>query len=113
MVVLKLLYGIAEAGTHWWATYSKYYKEKLLITTFTFNPCFLIITTGTPFRIISMQTNNIIIFGDNQFSALKENKLVKANLMAKLKEKLDLITLLFFNGCILSLNKDSITLRQK
>jgi len=65
MVVLKLLYGIAEAGTYWWATYSKHYKEKLLITTSIFNPCFLIITIGTPFRIISMQTNNIIILGDN------------------------------------------------
>jgi len=38
---------------------------------------------------------------------------VKANLIAKLKEKLSLITLLLFNGCILSLNKDSIALRQK
>ena len=33
--------------------------------------------------------------------------------MAKLKEKLNLITPLLFNGCILSLNKDSIALRQK
>jgi len=54
MVMLKLLYRITEAGTHWWATYSKYYKEKLLITTSIFNPCFLIITTGTPFGIVSI-----------------------------------------------------------
>jgi len=60
-----------------------------------------------------MQTNNIIILGDNQFLALKEDKLVKANLMAKPKEKLSLIIPLLFNGCILSLNKDSIALRQK
>jgi len=78
MVILKPLYRIAEAGTYWWATYSKYYKEKLLITTyskyykekllittFIFNPCFLITTIGTPFRIVGMQTNNIIILGDN------------------------------------------------
>ena len=57
-----------------------------------------------------MQTNDIIILGNNQFSALKKDKLVKAILIAKPKEKLNLITLLFFNGCILSLNKDSITL---
>jgi len=111
MVVLKPLYRIAEAGTYWWATYSKHYKEKLLITTSIFNPCFLITTTGTPFGIVGMQTNNIIILGDDQFLALKEDELVKANLIAKLKEKLNLITLLLFNGCILSLNKDSITLR--
>ena len=60
-----------------------------------------------------MQTNNIIILGDNQFLALKEDKLVKANLIVKPKEKLNLIILLLFNGCILSLNKDSIALRQK
>ena len=80
------------------------------MTTFIFNPCFLIITIGTLFKIIGMQTNNIIILGDNQFSTLKENKLVKGNLITKLKEKLSLITLLLFNGCILSLNKDSIAL---
>ena len=50
---------------------------------------------------------------DNQFLALKEDELVKANLMAKPKEKLNLITPLLFNGCILSLNEDSIALRQK
>jgi hypothetical protein len=57
-----------------------------------------------------MQTNNIIILGNEQFLTLKENKLVKVNLIAKLKEKFNLITLLLFNGYILSLNKDSIVL---
>jgi len=60
-----------------------------------------------------MQTNNIIILGDNQFSALKEDELVKVNLIAKPKEKLNLITPLLFNRYTLSLNKDSIALRQK
>jgi len=113
MVMLKPLYRIVEVGTYWWATYSKHYKEKLLITTSIFNPCFLITTIGTPFGIISMQTNNIIILGDDQFLALKEDELVKANLIVKLKKKLSLIILLLFNRCILSLNKDSIALRQK
>jgi len=58
-----------------------------------------------------MQTNNIIILGNNQFSALKENELIKANLIAKLKEKLNLTIPLLFNRCTLSLNKDSIALR--
>ena len=52
--MLKPLYRIAKAGTYQQATYSKYYKEKLLITIFIFNPYFLIITTGTPFGIISI-----------------------------------------------------------
>jgi len=68
---------------------------------------------GTLFGIVGIQTDDIIILGDDQFLALKEDKLVKANLIAKLKEKLNLTTLLLFNRCILSLNKDSIALRQK
>ena len=65
MVILKPLYRIAEAGTYQQAIYSKYYKEKLLITIFIFNPYFLIITIGTPFGIISIYTNNIIILKNN------------------------------------------------
>ena len=80
------------------------------MTTSIFDPYFLIITTETPFGIVGIQTNNIIILGDNQFLALKEDELVKVNLIVKLKEKLNLITLLLFNRYILSLNEDSITL---
>ena len=86
--MLKLLYRIAKAEIYQWATYSKYYKKKLLITIFIFNPYFFIITTETLFRIISMQTDNIIILGNNQFLTLKKNKLVKVNLMAKPKKSL-------------------------
>ena len=57
-----------------------------------------------------MQIDNIIILKDNQFSALKKDKLVKVNFIIKLKEKLSLTILLLFNGCILSLNKDFIAL---
>ena len=81
------------------------------MTTSTFNPYFLIIIIGTLFGIIGMQINNIIILKNNKFLVFKEDKLVKVNLIAKLKEKLNLITLLLFNRCILSLNKDFIALR--
>ena len=80
------------------------------MTTFIFNLYFFITIIGTLFGIISIQTNNIIILRDNQFSALKEDKLVKVNLIVKLKEKLNLIILLLFNRYILFLNKDSIAL---
>jgi len=51
--------------------------------------------------------------GDDRFLALKEDELVKANLIAKPKEKLNLIIPLLFNKYILSLNEDSIALCQK
>jgi len=111
MVVLKPLYGIAEAGTHWWATYSKYHKEKLLMDTSTFDPCLLITSTKTPFGIVGIQTDDTIILGDSDFSTLEEEELTKAKLIAKPKEKLNSTTLLLFNRYILSLNEDSIALR--
>ena len=54
------------------------------MTIFIFNLYFLIITIKTLFGIISMQINNIIILKDNYFSVLKEDKLVKVNVIIKL-----------------------------
>ena len=51
--------------------------------------------------------------GNDQFSALEEEKLIKANFMAKPKEKLNSTIPLLFNRYILSLNKDFIALHQK
>ena len=58
MVVLKPLYGIAEAGTHWWATYYKHHLEKLLMTTSTYDPCFLVTRTKDQFGVVGMQTDD-------------------------------------------------------
>ncbi|KAI0994535.1 hypothetical protein K3495_g13645 [Podosphaera aphanis] len=42
MVVRKPLYGIPEAGTHWWATYHKHHRENLGMEPSTYDPCLLI-----------------------------------------------------------------------
>jgi hypothetical protein len=47
MVVVKSLYSIAEAGTHWWATYSNHHKIKLSMETSTYDPCLLISTSDS------------------------------------------------------------------
>jgi hypothetical protein len=109
MVVLKPLYGLAEAGTHWWATYSKHHREKLMMTTSTYDPCLLITTSKDKFGIVGMQTDDTIILSDEQFSYLEERELV---FLAKPKEKLTTETTLIFNGCILTRNGDELTLRQ-
>jgi hypothetical protein len=54
MVVLKPLYRIPEAGTHWWATYYKYHKEKLFMITSTYDPCLLITTIEDVFGIVGI-----------------------------------------------------------
>ena len=53
MVIIKPLYGIAEAGTHWWVTYSRYYKEKLEIITLTYDSC-LLVTDNGPLDIVNI-----------------------------------------------------------
>ena len=113
MVVVKPLYGIAEAGTHWWATYSKHHKDKLLMTTSTYDPCFLITTTEDKFGVVGMQTDDTIILADSKFAALEEDELTKAKLLAKPKEKLASDSPLIFNGCVLTQNGRTISLRQK
>jgi hypothetical protein len=61
-----------------------------------------------------MQTDDILILGDDNFSALEESELVKASFMAKPKQKLNSDKPLIFNGCILSLDHNgSLQLHQK
>lgn len=45
MIVIKPLYGIAEAGLHWWVTYNAHHKEKLGMVTSTYDPRLLITDT--------------------------------------------------------------------
>jgi hypothetical protein len=114
MVVLKPLYGVAEAGTHWWATYFKHHQEKLHITTLTYDPCLLITTAKERFAIVRMQTDNTLGLSDSRFTTLEQNKLNKAGFTTKPKKTLTTTESLQFNGCILALNNNNtITLQQK
>jgi hypothetical protein len=115
IIVRKPLYGIPEAGTHWWATYHKHHKEKLAIATFTYDPCLLITTTKKAFGIVRIQTNNTLILRSEEFDTIKDDKLTKAKFSAKPKELLSLETPLIFNGCILTQKEEDVAveLRQK
>jgi hypothetical protein len=55
--------------------YNKHYKEKLLIDTFIYNPCLLIILTNSVFRVVEIQTNDIIILGNKRFLIQKKQEL--------------------------------------
>jgi len=39
--IMKPLYGIAEAGLHWYVTYQKHHREKLLMQDAAHDPCLL------------------------------------------------------------------------
>ena len=113
MVVVRPLYGIAEAGTHWWATYSKHHKEKLGMVTSTYDPCLLISSYGEQFGIVGMQTDDTLILADDQFDTREEEELQKAQFPAKPKSKLTANTQLIFNGCVLTRDSDNVLMRQK
>jgi hypothetical protein len=93
--------------------YSKYYKEKLLIDISIYNPCLLITSTNNVFRVVRMQTNDIIILGDKRFLIQEEQELAQANYTIKPKEKLIAATPFLFNSCVLSLDGTNINLCQK
>ena len=111
MTVVKPLYGIAEAGTHWWSTYFKHHRDHLGMTTSSYDPCLLVIKQDSDlFGVVGMQTDNTLILCDDQFSKLEEEELAKARFIAKLKEKLDENTMLYFNSCAIKMENDVITM---
>ena len=109
MEILKPLYGISKAGTHWFSTYYTHYIKNLYIVILSFDPCLLIIFIGKDiFGIIGIQTDNIFILALASFSQLEDVKLDKAKLCAKPKEKLTLESPLIFNRGILTKDKGAI-----
>lgn len=112
--VIKPLYGIAEAGVHWWTTYHGHHRKELDMSTSTYDPC-LLITNGNQnaFGIVGMQTDDTLMLGTDAFSSLEEKKLEKAQFRSKPKTVLTPDTELDFNGCTLTMKGNSINLKQK
>jgi hypothetical protein len=54
--------------------------------TFTYNPCLLITTTNSVFRVVGIQTDNIIILGNKCFLVQEKQELIQANYTAKPKK---------------------------
>jgi hypothetical protein len=113
MVILKPLYGIPEAGTHWFNTYHNHHTEKLDMVVSTYDPCLLITTTKQAFGIVGMQTDDTLILASDEFSQKEDRELTMANFRAKPKAALTPNEPIVFNGGILSMEGDSVVLRQK
>ena len=106
MVVRKPLYGILEAGTHWWATYYKHHKDKLSMVTSTYDPCLLISTNKYAFGVVGMQTDDTLFLASPKFAEMEDTELQKAQLTAKPRGMLSTEFKLIFNGCVLSVDSD-------
>ncbi|KAI1676769.1 hypothetical protein KJE20_13532 [Pyrenophora tritici-repentis] len=101
--VIKPLYGIAEAGVHWFATYQGHHCKELDMAT----------STREAFGIVGLQTDDTLAIGTPAFSGAEDAALQKANFRAKPKERLSKEVSLEFNGCTLTLRGDTILLTQK
>jgi hypothetical protein len=74
--VIKPLYGIAEAGVHWWTTYHGHHCKELDMATSTYDPCLLITSSDTSiFGIVGMQTDDTLIIETPKFLSLEEKKI--------------------------------------
>jgi hypothetical protein len=74
----------------------------------------LITTKKEAFRVIDIQTNNTLFLASDEFAALENSKLQKAQLTAKPKDKLSAELSLMFNRCTVTIKPNStIHLTQK
>ncbi len=95
--IIKPLYGVPEAGNHWFNTYHSHHREKLSMTQSTYDPCLLYTenSSSSGFGIVGLQTDDTLFLADKMFAVKEEEQLHKANLLAKEREKLDNETIKF------------------
>ena len=79
----------------------------------TYNLCLLISITKNMFRLVRMQTDNMLLLADNDFATKEEVELAKPKFIAKPKEKLTLENALSLNSYILSQEEQNMCLTQK
>lgn len=116
--VVKPLYGIAEAGPHWFHTYQGHHKEKLNMETSSFDPCLLITkpdecSNDECFAIVGLQTDDTLDIGTQSFMNKEEEELEKAGFKAKPCQVFQNGDTGDFNGCRITVEKDFIVMHQK
>ena len=109
MRIIKPLYGIPEAGNHWFNTYHRHHLDKLHMNQSTYDPC-LLYTNYNGFGIVGLQTDDTLILADNTFAESEEIRLKEARFLAKKREKLTQSTPIKFNGGYIRLEKDPISM---
>jgi hypothetical protein len=96
--VIKPLYGVPEAGNHWFKTYHGHHTDKLGMIQSTYDPCLLYTTDRTCMGIVGMQTDDTLILADQSFAAAEEEAVHSAKIMTKAREQLTPENALKFNG---------------
>ena len=77
------------------------------MVTLSYNPYLLVTTKKEAFRVVGMQTDNILFLVSKEFATLEDSELQKAYLTAKLREELSTKSSLIFNRCIVIIEPNS------
>jgi hypothetical protein len=110
--VIKPLYGVPEAGNHWFHTYQPYHIEKLDIRQSTFDPC-LLHATGSDIGLVRLQTDDTLILASTTFAEREDMKLKEAGFALKERERLTESHPLKFNGGNITLEGNALVLTQE
>ncbi len=127
--VVKPLYGVPEAGNHWFAIYHAHHVNKLGMSQSIYDPCLLHtgMKTGTSpvlqislkndhshtgMGIVGMQTDDILILVDLDFATAEEKAIVDVKIMTKPRDHLGSNSSLKFNGTIIERQENGTYLRQ-
>ncbi len=105
--VIKSLYDVSEAKTHWFNTYHDHHKKNLNMTKSTYDLCLLFINQSV-FELIKMQIDNTLMLRNNRFAELEKNELKKANLMFKKRKMLITLISIKFNDKIIIIDSSNI-----
>src|SRR5450432_3518124 len=110
--VLKPLYGVPEAGNHWFKTYHAHHIQQPGMEQSTYDPCLLY--SNAPFGIVGLQTDDTLFLANKDFAIVEQEELDKAKFIAKEREELTVNTPIKFNGGLIKLLQDgSISLTQE
>jgi hypothetical protein len=109
--IVKPLYGIPEAGNHWFRTYHQHHTKMLAMDQSTYDPC-LLATHDKGYGIVGLQTDDTLILADDKFAEAEQTELTKAKFIAKEREKLGPTKLIKFNGAVVTQEGDTITITQ-
>jgi hypothetical protein len=117
--IIRPLYGVPEAGNHWFQTYHRHHREKLGVVQSTYDPC-LLFTPKNPnsgktkgLGIVGMQTDDTLLLADDVFAETEETELRKAVFLSKEREKLTVENPIKFNGGQVTMKGNTLELTQE
>jgi hypothetical protein len=112
--VIRPLYGIPEAGNHWFCTYQQHHTNQLNMTSSIFDPYLLYSTeVATSFGIVGIQIDDTLLFADPAFAVREQQEIENASIKCKPREELTYEKPLKFNGDLISKSRQGITLSQE